>query len=107
MSAARPCLFVALTLAYLVAAHLALLHHSAALAALAVAALVLLTVASIRGPHRIRWRMIAAAAAAAAVATGADSRGHRLDFRPHAASRPDAAGRAGGARLSRAGDTGG
>jgi|SRR6185503_1771672 uncharacterized membrane protein len=74
MSAARPWLFVALTLAYLVAAHLALLHHSAALAALAVAALVLLTVASIRGPHRIRWRMIAAAAGAAivvAIARGA------------------------------------
>jgi uncharacterized membrane protein len=62
MSAVRSWLFVALTVSYLVAAHLALLHRSAALAAVAVAALVLLTVASIRGPHRATWRVLAAAA---------------------------------------------
>src|SRR5262245_13303285 len=67
MSAARSWLFVALTLAYLVAAHLALLHRSAPLAAVAVAALGLLVVASIGGPHRAIWRAIAAALAAAIV----------------------------------------
>ncbi len=66
-AAARTWLIIALTLSYLVAAHLALLHHSAPLAAAAVAALVLLTLASIRGPHRSAWRAIAAAIGAGIV----------------------------------------
>jgi len=67
MSAARPWLLVALTLTYLVAAHVALVHHSAGLAGLAVAALVALTVAAIRGTHRTAWRVIAAALGAGIV----------------------------------------
>jgi len=67
MSAARPWILVALTLAYLVAAHLALLNHSASLAAVAVGALAALTVTSIRGPHRAAWRAIAATLGAGVV----------------------------------------
>ena len=66
-AAARPWLLLALTLSYLVTAHLALLRHSAPLAAVAVAALVLLTLASIRGRHRTAWRVIAAAIGAGVV----------------------------------------
>jgi uncharacterized membrane protein len=67
MSSARTWLFVALTLTYLAAAHLALLHHSAPLAAVATGALALLLVASIRGAHRAAWRMVAAALGAVIV----------------------------------------
>jgi uncharacterized membrane protein len=66
-AAARTWLILTLTLSYLVAAHLALLRHSASLAAFAVAALALLTVSSIGGPHRGPWRVVAAAAWAAVV----------------------------------------
>jgi uncharacterized membrane protein len=67
MSAARPWLILALTLGYLILAHLALLHGSAKLAALATSALVVLVVASIGGGHRTASRVIAAGAGAALV----------------------------------------
>ena len=65
--AARTWLFIALTIGYFVAAHLALVHRSAPLAALATAVLVLLVLASIRGPRRAVLRAIAAALGAAVV----------------------------------------
>jgi len=63
----RTWLILALTLSYLVAAHLALLHRSAPLAAFAVAVLVSLLLASIRGAHRTLWRAVAAALGAGVV----------------------------------------
>jgi len=65
--AARTWLFIVLTIGYLVAAHFALVHHSAPLAAGATAALALLVVMSIGGPHRAILRAIAAALGAALV----------------------------------------
>ena len=65
--AARTWLFIVLTLGYLVTAHFALIHRSAALAAVATAALVLLMLASIRGPHRAVLCAVGAALGAAIV----------------------------------------
>jgi uncharacterized membrane protein len=66
-AAARTCLILALTVGYFVASHLAVLHRSAPAASVAVAALVILLLASIRGPHRALWRAIVAAAGASIV----------------------------------------
>jgi uncharacterized membrane protein len=66
-AAARTCLLLALTLSYLVAAHLAVLHRSAPLAAFGTAVLVVLTLLSIRGAHRTAWRVMAAAVGAGIV----------------------------------------
>jgi uncharacterized membrane protein len=56
----RTWLVIGLSLGYLVAVHLAFLRHSPMVAATAVALLLLLVLASIRGPHRIAWRILAA-----------------------------------------------
>jgi uncharacterized membrane protein len=61
MSAAvRTWLVIGLSLGYLVAVHLAFLRRSPWVAATAVALLVLLALASIKGPHRFAWRAFAA-----------------------------------------------
>ncbi len=65
--AARTWLFIALTIGYFVAAHFALVDHSAPLAALASAVLVVLLLASIRGPRRALLRAVVAALGAVAV----------------------------------------
>jgi uncharacterized membrane protein len=65
--AARTWLIILLTLSYLATAHVALIHHSTALAATATAILALLLVASIQGRHRTVVRMIVAAIGAAIV----------------------------------------
>ena len=57
---ARTWLILALTLAYLVAVHLAFLRASPRVAATAVALLLLLVLASIRGPRRMAWRLLLA-----------------------------------------------
>jgi uncharacterized membrane protein len=65
--AARTWLILALTLSYLGAAHVALIHHSTALAATATGTLALLCLASIRGRHRALLRMTVAAIGATLV----------------------------------------
>jgi hypothetical protein len=68
MSAAvRSWLLLALTLSYLVAAHLALAGRSTYLAAVATALLVLLVLAAIKGRHHRMWRTLVALAGAACV----------------------------------------
>ncbi len=68
MSAAlRAWFFLVLSLGYLLAAHIALLNRSAALAAFAVTLLVLLVVTTIKGRFRIVWRLLVGAAGAWAV----------------------------------------
>jgi uncharacterized membrane protein len=64
--AARTWLIIALTLSYLVTAHVALIHHSIALAAIATALLALLFLFSIQARHRT-WLRIAVAAVGAAI----------------------------------------
>ncbi len=59
--AVRPWLIILFTLSYLVTAHVALIHGSAALAAAATALLALVMLASIRGRHRTMLRVAAAA----------------------------------------------
>jgi uncharacterized membrane protein len=66
--AVRTPLLIGLSLGYLVTAHLALVHRSALLAAVGVAALALLTLASIRGAHRAILRALALAIGALLVA---------------------------------------
>jgi uncharacterized membrane protein len=65
--AARTLLLLAFTVGYLVAAHLALVTRSPSLAAVAVSALALLALASIRGRHRGILRVLAAVAGAVIV----------------------------------------
>jgi len=68
MSAAlRAWSVLVLSLGYLLAAHIALLTRSAALAALAVTLLALLVVTSIKGRFRVAWRLLVGAAGAWAV----------------------------------------
>jgi uncharacterized membrane protein len=59
-SAARTPLLLVLSICYLVIAHIALVHHSAPLAAAGVAALALLLLASIKGPGRALPRVLVA-----------------------------------------------
>ncbi len=66
-AAFRTWLILGLTLAYLVAVHLAFLRDSPRVAAAAVALLVLLLLASIRGPRRLAWRLLVGALGIAAV----------------------------------------
>ena len=65
--AVRTWLIIAFTLAYLLTAHFALIHGSAALAAAATALLALLVLASIQGRHRTVLRVIAVAIGALVV----------------------------------------
>src|SRR6188472_100332 len=65
--AVRTWLIVALTLGYLGTAHVALIHHSAALAATATAMLALLFLASVQGRQRVMLRLTVAAIGAAIV----------------------------------------
>jgi uncharacterized membrane protein len=65
--AARTPLLLALSLGYLICAHVALAHHSATLASAGVAALALLVLASIKGPRRAVLRALTALAGAAIV----------------------------------------
>jgi uncharacterized membrane protein len=65
--AARTSLLLVLSFGYLVTAHFALVHHSAALAATGVAALVLLLLVSVKGAHRALWRALLAIAGAVLV----------------------------------------
>jgi uncharacterized membrane protein len=59
MSAAvRTWLVVGLSLGYLVAVHLAFVHESPRVAATAMALLLLLVLASIKGPRRMAWRVL-------------------------------------------------
>ena len=116
--AVRTWLIVALTLGYLGTAHVALIHHSTALAATATAMLALLFLASIQGRHRAILRMTVAAIGTAVVilvargapplpllaSTDPDPGQHRVHVRPHPAPWQHAAGGARGARLPRARD---
>lgn len=65
--AVRTLLLLVLSLGYLVIAHVALVHRSAALAAVGVAALALLVLVSIQGPHRAALRVLVAILGAAIV----------------------------------------
>lgn len=65
--AARTWLIIALTLGYLATAHVALIHRSTALAAVATAMLALLFLASIQGRNRAVMRVAVAAIGAAVV----------------------------------------
>jgi uncharacterized membrane protein len=66
-AAVRTSLILGLTLAYLVAVHLAFLRDSPRVAAAAVALLLLLVLASVRGPRRMAWRLLVAVPGIAAV----------------------------------------
>jgi uncharacterized membrane protein len=65
--AVRPWLFFALTVAYLATAHMALIHHSPAIAAVGTALLVVLVLGSIKGRYRTALRTAVATISAPVV----------------------------------------